>query len=676
VTSDATVPPDLPTLTLPAPDVLPSSLSFEWLVTNGLGGYASGTVPGIDTRRYHGLLMAALCPPVARTLLLARVHEELAVGDERYALHAAEYHDGTIHPTGHRYLTGFHLDGTLPVWRYRCGDCEIEKTLWMAHGHNTTLLRYTLLSAPAPIRLRLEPFTTHRDYHAQTHGSSDWRFAVEALPDGCRVQAFPGATPLWLRLPGARFFETGLWYWRFLHRKERERGLDDLEDLYTPGTFAAELARGQAVTLVATTHRDDLQLDPGVSRRSERGRQQALLERANATPEDRARQHQVLAADQFLATRAPAGRTIIAGYHWFTDWGRDTLIALPGLCLATGRFEDARAILATYAGYLDRGMLPNRFPDGGEPPVYDTVDATLWLFEALARYTRATGDRTLVTALLPALQDVVGWHQRGTRHGIALDPVDGLLRAGEPGLALTWMDARVGDRVITARRGKPVEIQALWYNALCLLAAWLAERGHEPGALTGSAERCRASFNRRFWDPRGGYCHDVVDGPEGIEPALRPNQLLTASLTHPVLDSDRWASMLWTVEHTLLTPVGLRTLAPTDPAYVGVYGGDQLRRDGGYHQGTVWPWLLGPYVDVARRVHGTAWDARPLFARLVLHLGEAGLGQVSEVFGGDPPHAPGGCIAQAWSVAELLRAWPEHGAALAAAPEEGPDDAP
>ncbi|MBI3976583.1 MAG: glycogen debranching enzyme family protein [Chloroflexi bacterium] len=654
-----------PVLHLARPALLEfdSALRFEWLVTNGLGGYASGTVLGVDTRRYHGLLMAALQPPVGRTLLLARLHVELRAGDDHYALHTAEYHDGTVAPAGYLFLEAFLLDGTLPVWRYRCRDVEIEKTLWLEHGRNTVFIRYRLLAARGRVHLHLEPFVTHRDYHAQTHGHPDWRFKVERRADAYRVEAYPGATPLWLGLAGGRFVETGLWYWRFLRRCERKRGLDDLEDLYTPGIFDVELAPGEAATLVATTHEEDLALDPDASHVRERARQDALLERAPALADDAIRQRLVLAADQFLVCRAPRadeqapGRTIVAGYHWFSDWGRDTMIALSGLCLATGRADDARIILRTFAGYLDRGLLPNRFPDAGETPEYNTVDATLWLFEALNRYERATGDRSLVDDLLPALCDVVAWHERGTRHGIAVDPNDGLLYAGAPGLQFTWMDAKVGDWVVTPRCGKPVEVQALWFNALCLLAGWLADRGKDAADLATAAARCQVGFNRRFWDPVRGYCADVVDGPAGDDWALRPNQLLAAGLSHPVLDPGHWQPMLGVVERALLTPVGLRSLAPDDPAYVGQYGGDQHSRDAAYHQGTVWAWLVGPFVDVARRVRGETWDARPVLAGLVRHLGEAGLGQVSEIFGGDPPHRASGCIAQAWSVAELLRVW-------------------
>ncbi|MBI2939031.1 MAG: glycogen debranching enzyme family protein, partial [Chloroflexi bacterium] len=420
-----TNPSALPQLRLDRPTLLDfeGSLQREWLVTNGLGGYASSTVLGVDTRRYHGLLMAALHPPVQRTLLLARVHEELELDGDRYPLCTNEYHDGTIHPHGYLFLQVFRLAGTLPTWRFHCRDAELEKTLWMVHRRNTVLLRYRLLAARRPVRLRIEPFAAHRDDHTHTRGHPDWRFGVQTTATGCRVEAYPGATPMWLGASGMHFAATGLWYWRFLHRRERERGLDDLEDLYTPGVFERELRPGQALTLVATTHEEDVNLDPEASHAAELARQSRLIARAELPTGDHVGRRLALAADQFLVARPAAdrpapGRTIVAGYHWFADWGRDTMISLPGLCLAAGRMGEARTILTTFVGYLNQGLLPNRFPDAGEAPEYNTADATLWLFETTARYLRATGDAPLLDELLPSLQEIVAWHQRGTHHGI------------------------------------------------------------------------------------------------------------------------------------------------------------------------------------------------------------------------------------------------------------------
>lgn len=654
----------LPVLALGKPDLLDveTALRREWLLANGIGGYASSTVLAVDTRRYHGLLIAATDPPVGRTLLLARVHEMVSVqdGEDNYALSTVEYHDGTLHPVGYIFLQQFRLEGTLPVWHYRCRDVEIEKTLWFEHSRNTLFLRYRLLSGNRPVRLRLEPFTTCRDYHGNTQGDPNWRFNVLARGDACLVEAFPGANSFWLRVAGGSFVETGMWYWRILHRRERERGYrDHLEDLYTPGVFGVDLQLGEPVTLVATMHSEDLMLDPAQSLGRERARQEGLLQQAGVADGDPDYQRLILAADQFVGSRGSAGRTIFAGYHWFDEQSRDAMIAVPGLCLATERREEARAVLATFAEHLHQGLLPHSFRSGRQPG-YDAMDSTLWMFEAVARYLRATGDRSLVDELLERLEDAVAWYERGTLHGIGVDPGDGLLQGGGPGLHLTWMDAQFWDRVVTPRQGKPVEVQSLWYNALRLLADWRAEHGQEAGHLLSAAERCRLSFNRRFWNRERSYCFDVVDGPSGDEPDLRPNQLFAFSLTYPILDQERWEAVLAAVDRELVTPFGLRTLAPSEPRYRGVYAGDHASRDSAYHQGTVWPWLLGAYVDAARRVRGESWNYQPLLRPLLEHTLQDALGQPGEIFNGDPPHNPGGCIARAWNVAEILRVWHNH----------------
>lgn len=630
------------------------AVQHEWLVTNGLGGYASGTVLGLDTRRYHGLLVAAL-PPARRTLLLARLHEELAAGDARASLAAAEFHDGTIAPDGYRWLAGFELVGTLPRWRYKWAGYELEKLVWMEHGANVTFVRYRLAEGDRPLELGLRVFVAHRDHHGHTHGHPDWHAALEVDGDRCVVRLSPDATPLTLRLAGACFVEERFWYWRFLHRVERARGLDAEEDLYTPGRYVVTLEPGQSVTLVASAGSAPYEDDPDAALARTWERQAALVERLGAGA-DAVVRRLALAADQFLVgepnRRASA---IIAGYHWFGAWGRDTLIALPGLCLTTRRWNEAREMLLACARRVQRGLVPAYIADDGTA-VYTAADTALWLAEALAQYERVTSDTTLVDALLPTLSDIVAWYRRGTDHGIGV-AADGLLAAGAPGLALTWMDARVGSWVVTPRRGKPIELQALWYNTLRLVIGWRLARGQPCPDLSAAAERCRRAFAERFWYAHGGYCFDVVDGEDGDDASLRPNQLLTLALTHPLLEGERAAAMLAAVERALLTPYGLRTLTPEHPAYRGRYGGDVATRDGAYHQGTVWPWLLEPYAAAARRVYGSGWLARPLLARLVGHLSEAGLGSVSELFCGDPPHEPGGAIAQAWSVAALLRLW-------------------
>ncbi len=646
-------------------------LSREWLVTNGLGGYASGTVAGVNTRRYHGLLVAALAPPVRRTVLVAKVDEAIEAGGRRFELGANEYHDGTVDPQGYTHLAGFRLAGTIPVWTYAVPGASLEKTVWMAREENATYARYRLLPGSGPARLLIRPYLTERDYHATTRGDPGWRFDLAPLPSGIRVLPWAGAAAYALRLSRGTFTAGGAgWYWKFLHRAERARGLDDLEDLYVPGVFEAEMGPGEEVTLLATAEGATPEREaarPVDGRRAyqkERTRQSLLLRRAKHLPADSVplpgegglARRLVLAADQFLV-RGTSRRTVVAGYHWFTDWGRDTMIALPGLTLATGRPLEAREILLSFAGALDRGMLPNRFPDDGAPPEYTSADAALWYFCALHHYLARARDRALLRRVFPALEEIVACYGAGTRHGIRVDPADGLLEAGAPGLALTWMDARTDGRVITPRRGKAVDLNALWYNALRLAAGWAGALDRDAAAYDAGAVRAREAFAARFVNAAGGYLYDVI-GPDGTpDPALRPNQLLALSLPHPVVEGALARAVLDAVSAHLLTPLGLRSLAPGAPGYRGTYGGGPAERDEAYHQGTVWPWWLGPYVTALVRTTGDRARARRLLDAFRAHLLEAGLGTVSEIFDGDPPHHPRGCIAQAWSVAALLDAW-------------------
>ncbi len=652
-----------------------TALDREWLCTNGLGAYAMGSLAGANTRRYHGLLVAALAPPLGRTVLCAKLDETFDRGDGPVALGANEFRDGSRNPWGVSHLQSFRLEGARPTWRYAVPGGALEKSIWMAHARSTTCVRY--LTTGTGGRLRLAVFATYRDYHHETRGAPEWRFDVRPIPTGATITAFPGAHP-WRIIgpPGAIFVTAGDWWWRFLHRRERERGLDCEEDLFLAGYLHFPLSAGRPAVVLISSEPPGQELGdiaPARAWQQQQQRERHLLRLAHADAHtDPVRAQLVLAADQFLVRRgnAPVGEagTILAGYPWFSDWGRDTMIALPGLTLATGRHAEARRILATYARYLDQGMLPNRFPDHNESPEYNTADATLWYFQALAAYSAATGDDTLIAELFTALDEVIAWHLCGTRYGIGVDADDGLLRAGEEGTQLTWMDAKVGDWVVTPRQGKPVEINALWINALGHMDAW-AQRLGRPARPRGTytqtyadlAARARRSFAARFWYAGGGYLYDVIDGPDGApDPSLRPNQLLAISLPHSALDRTRARSVLELIQRHLLVPTGLRTLAPSAAGYQGEYGGDPWRRDGAYHQGTVWPWLLGAYVDARRRVGLRAGEVQTLCRPLILHLGEAGVGSISEVFCGDPPHRPGGCPAQAWSVAELLRVLSEN----------------
>jgi predicted glycogen debranching enzyme len=674
---------------------LERALEREWLVTNGLGGYASGTIAGATTRRYHGLLVAALLPPVARTVLVTKVDEEVGLADgRRIALGTNEYADGTISPAGYVSLHEVALEGSVVRFRYRLdGGIILEKRVWMEHGRNTTYAQYQLLELPpldarheeSGVTLTLTPFCVCRDYHTHQHGAPDWRFLVEPEPGGCRVRAWAEAASCRLVAgPAATFTPTGAWYWCVLHRAERTRGLDDTEDVYQPGTLTARLRAGATLTLVVSAEAElgegfgaaDHERAGVAALAREADRTRALLERAAATgaPPDPVRGRLVLAADQFIVRRNIAGSggpengaSVIAGYHWFADWGRDTMIALPGLTLSTGRPEIARALLHTFARFMDRGMLPNRFPDDGaalSDNDYNTVDATLWYFVALDRYLTATGDHDLLAELFPALADAVSWHLRGTRFGIGVDPRDGLLRAGAPGVQLTWMDAKVGGWVVTPRRGKPVEIEGLWHNALALMETWASLLGQPPEPYAAARARACAAFAARFWNAAGGYLYDVVDveGVDGAtDAALRPNQVIALAVRHSPVSDERARAALATVERTLLTPLGPRSLDPAHVAFQSRYTGDQRARDGAYHQGMVWPWLIGPYLDArlrlaadpAERDRVRAWMRGPFRD----HLLAAGLGSISEIAEPLAPFQPAGCIAQAWSVAEVLRCW-------------------
>ncbi len=636
----------------------------EWLVTDGTGAYAMGTVAGARTRRYHGHLITAVKPPVGRTLVVGGIAEGVAgeTGGRQW-LHSQEWAGGSVDPRGHELLEEFALDGTLPVWRWSLNDGAIlEKRLFMPAGSQASLVAYRAVTVPGGGRLHLDlrPLLAWRDHNATYSDTGDPHVAVTA---GRLTTRFPGGEVVITASAGD--WEAGVdWYRRFVLGQEWERGLDAVEDLVSPGSLRVGLTEGETVAL-ALSAGPAAGVDPAgwaELLEAERCRQAALLGRAGLDAEPGWIRRLVLAADAFVVGR-DGGSTMIAGYPWFGDWGRDTMIALPGISLATGRPEVARGLLRTFAAHVDQGMIPNRFPEAGESPEYNTVDATLWYVEALRAYVAATGDEDLVGELWPVLEQIVRWHLAGTRFGIGVDPADGLLRAGQPGVQLTWMDARVGDHVVTPRIGKPVEVNALWHNALRSLEGWAATRSsrHDHRAL---ANRVAAGFDR-FWDPRRGHLVDVLDGPSGTETALRPNQLLAVSLTHSPLDRARAAGVVAACMRDLRTSLGVRTLSPADPGYRGAHLGGVAERDGAYHQGTAWPWLLGSLASAHLRVHGDPTAARALLEPLQHHLIDAGMGSISEIADGEPPHLPRGCPWQAWSVAEVLRAWLATGASAA-----------
>lgn len=630
----------------------------EWLVTNGIGGYASGTVAGPQARCYHGLLVAALDPPLGRTLLVAGLDETVTYDDSAYDLAAHRWGPDTVDPRGFVHLDRFHLEGTVPVWTYALGDALLEKRVWMEPGENTTYVRYTLRRARAPVTLRAKALVNHRSHHATTQGGG-WTMDVLSVEDGLRIDAYDGATPIFLRSAEAAMTPAHTWYRDVYLKTEAARGLGHREDHLHAATVEAPLEPGDSFTITAGVEPNaSLDGPAALARRRDRDEQLVTQAGLNDAPEDV--QHLARVADQFVVDRTtedvPDGKSIIAGYPWFGDWGRDTMIALPGLILATGRPEVAEKILRTYGRYVDRGMIPNRFPGAGEDPEYNTVDATLWYVEAIHAYVESTNDVDLLADLFPVLEDIVQWHVDGTRYGIQVDPDDGLLRAGEPGVQLTWMDAKVGDWVVTPRIGKPVEINALWYNALRALADVADRLGADAAPFAERADRVESQFDR-FWNPDRAYLRDVIDGPEGDDPRLRPNQIFAVSLPHSPISPDQQRAVVEACAAHLYTPHGLRSLAPHEADYVGTYSGDRETRDAAYHQGTVWSWLLGPFVKAHLRVHGDPEPARSFLAPLRRHLAGHGVGSISEIFDGDAPFPPRGTPAQAWGVAQLLEAW-------------------
>jgi predicted glycogen debranching enzyme len=637
---------------------LESALSREWLETNGLGGFACGTVAGANTRRYHGLLTAALNPPGGRMLLLSKIEETLVVNDQRFDLSTNEY-EGAVHPRGYSYLATFSIN-PFPTFTFEVEGVRIEKSIFMVNDCNTVQIEYKLLNGAAGVepQLELRPLIAFRNYHATTHENDALNPAVESARHLASVQPYSGLPRLYFAHNAERVQKEGFWYRNFLYRVERERGLDFQEDLFSPLVFRWTLSKKQNAVVIASTEVCDVRT-AGKTRKNELKRRADLA--ASAPVNDPMAQALAVAADQFLARRGEDW-TVIAGYPWFTDWGRDTMISLPGLTLFSGKAEIARSILRNFARHTDMGMLPNRFADSGETAEFNTADATLWFFEAARAYAAVTGDYDFLRdELYPVLTKIIDFHVKGTRYNIKMAD-NGLLNAGAPGVQLTWMDAKIGDWVVTPRAGKPVEVQALWYNALKIMEELAKRFGDEERRRRYSHMASLAvwTFNRLFWNKDTGCLYDVINGGPP-DPTIRPNQIFAVSLHHSMLSPERARAVVQTVERELLTPVGLRSLSPSDPRYLGRYEGDQYRRDSAYHQGTVWPWLLGPFVTAYVRVNGGTPQARERALELLRPLGEhlvgAGVGQIAEIFDGDSPHRPRGCLAQAWSVAEVLRAF-------------------
>jgi predicted glycogen debranching enzyme len=671
--------------------------SREWLVTNGIGGYASGTISGVLTRHYHGLLIAALKPPVARTLFLTKIDETVKYNRKFYDLSTNLWADGTVAPQGYLNIESFRLEETIAVWKFAFSDGLLEKRIWMTQGENTTHIQYTYKRGSQPLTLSLKALVNYRDYHSSTH-VNDWQteYIINSRtirlhsPEtkegggicGLRIQAFPDAENLYLSAISPKSSNNfnwqinHTWYQNFALAIEKYRGLDATEDHLLAATGTCVLEPGDCLIITAST------LDKWSGRKYyQTGVNQQKIKEQNRELIDLFYSHNkietapewieqlVLAADQFIVDRPftnnSTGKTIMAGYPWFTDWGRDTMIALPGLTISTGRYDLARTILRTFAKYINKGMLPNVFPDAGEIPEYNTVDATLWYFEAIRAYYYVTKDRDLLAELFSLLREIIDWHIRGSRYNIKMDD-DGLLYAGESGVQLTWMDAKVGNWVVTPRIGKPVEVNALWYNSLVCMTYFSHILSKSDRQYQEMAQKTRSHFSK-FWYEEGGYCYDVIDSPDGNDPSFRPNQIFAVSLPlrgepfseriESLLQVSQQKMIVDKVGQRLLTSYGLRSLSAEHPDYVGIYGGNQVQRDGSYHQGTTWSWLIGHFVQAHLQVYQNPELARSFLLPMADHLGNGCVGSISEIFDGDAPFMPRGCFAQAWSVAEVIRGW-------------------
>ncbi|HZS47183.1 MAG TPA: amylo-alpha-1,6-glucosidase [Blastocatellia bacterium] len=649
-----------------------AATSLEWLETNGRGGYASSTVCGGNTRRYHGLLVSSLNPPVDRYVLLSRLEEALIINGSRHDLSTNQFRL-VVHPEGYKWLLSFNSQ-PHPTWTYKIGDLILERTLFMVYDQDTSVVSYRLLAVPDDARVQLEvrPLFAYRHFHSLQHENADFSATAQADSGVLRVQPLGSLPKMALHHNASEFIQQPDWYRKFEYIEEMRRGLDAYEDLYSYGYLRFDLGSAFSAVVspddnnphgyILATLNDYQTCDTGTVNSLEQSERKRRADGINSVEtEDLLGKQLVTAADQFIVRRANASRTVIAGYHWFEDWGRDTFISLPGLAIATKRFDVAKAILLSFAKFFNQGILPNRFPDAGQEPEYNTVDGTLWYFNAAYQYAIRSQDySTVESEIYPHLVDSIEWHLRGTLYNIHVDDSDGLLSQGAEGAALTWMDARVNGQPVTPRRGKAVEINALWHNALSVMTQFAskfklvkdAER-YERLAL-----RSRMSFNKIFWCEATRCLYDCIDG-EHADSSIRPNQVMAVSLPFDLLPKARQRSVLRVIEEKLLTPYGLRTLAPEDPNYHSRCEGDSAARDSAYHQGTVWPWLLGPYATAYLKAFDRSTRSRRIVQSMLSkfndHLREAGIGQVSEIFDGDAPHTPRGCIAQAWSVAELLR---------------------
>lgn len=607
----------------------------EWMLANGLGGYAMGTVSGVNTRRYHGLLVAATNPPADRTVLLANVEIQLETDGNPIGLSCNQY-QGAVYPEGYQYLHEFRLTDRDATWVFRTAGCELTKTLVFHTGVNACTLHVANTGKRA-FALTLRPLVCHKPYHKNFRQRENYPVALTFPKDKTVLEE--AGIALHLSHPKAMRVPSPGWYYRFEYHRELERGLDPRDDLFCPCELRYEMAPGESAVLTASTAAGVRPLSPQEPPQPTPSLKTGLIE----------------ASEKFFV-KTKSRTSVIAGYPWFADWGRDTMISIPGLCLHTGRVKEAKEIVADYASQMKQGLIPNRFVEDGQAPEYNTVDATLWFAHAIHRILEAEWDDKFAIKSLKWLADVFEWHQKGTLYGIKVDPTDGLLTQGEEGVQLTWMDAKVGDWVVTPRNGKPVEINGLWINALRIMAQ-LAERLARPSnAFKDAADLAEENFEKKFWKETIGH---YLDTAEPDDASLRPNQVIAMALPFSPCDPEHAKRALEVVTRELLTEFGLRTLGPSEPGYRGRFAGPLSELDAAYHQGTVWPWLLGPYVTAMVKLTGDKREAKHVLAAAKTMLWEEGLGGISEVYDGDEPRSPGGCPWQAWSVAEILRAWIE-----------------
>ena len=633
-------------------------LNYEWLETNGLGGWSSSTIIGTNTRRYHALLMSARKSPVDRYAMVSRFDEKIIIEDRTHSL-STNIYPNAINPEG--YLNFYKFEKKLfPEFYYIVEGITVKKTIASIYGENTVIVSYEVFDNIKPIEIEIKPFLSPRHYHSLKNAVPSSDYSIDYFDKILRLKRACDKERVFIKTVDGDFISAPDIYYNYEFPNERERGLDYNENLYTPGYFKVKINSKNKICFLISTEEPDKK-NPSELFMFEVKRRNDLINKNKRISD--VENTLLLAADQFVVRRDKQLKTIIAGYHWFGDWGRDTMISLPGLTLTTKRFEDAKKILKSFTNYIDKGMLPNRFPDNDEPLEYNTVDATLWYFIAIYYFYLETKDKKFVLDyLFPKLKNIIEWHEKGTRYNISED-TDGLLYSGEDGVQLTWMDAKVGDWVVTPRKGKAVEINSLWFNVIKIMGFFAKELNNnaEVTYFENKSKIIKKSFNEKFWNPKGEYLFDVISNHYN-DPSVRPNQLFALSLPFPLITKNKGKKILRLVKKELLTPFGLRSLSPQDSNYKGIYKGDQYSRDGAYHQGTVWSWLIGAYADALYYVYGTEAKNKiqNVIPEMLTHLSEACIGTVSEIFDGDKPHTAKGAIAQAWSVAELLRVYKKY----------------